>query len=167
MDEDIALLQELGATVVRCAHYQHNDYFYSLCDRAGILAWAEIPQVNIIRVDPAFEAASTEQLRDLIRQNVNHPSIFAWSLFNEVGNGGTDDPHRELQDLNIIAHGEDPTRPTIGATCIAKLPQMNKIPDLLGLEYLSRLVCGVGNVERLDRDGEISLHQPFRRILRE
>ena len=48
-DEDIALLKEIGATVVRCAHYQHSDYFYSLCDQAGILVWAEIPQVNDIR----------------------------------------------------------------------------------------------------------------------
>jgi beta-galactosidase len=132
LDEDIALLKEIGATVVRCAHYQHSDYFYSQCDRAGILVWAEIPQVNIIRDNPAFEITSTGQLRDLIRQNINHPSIFAWSLFNEVGNGPTEDPHRELQDLKIIANGEDPTRPTIGATCVSTLPQMNKIPDLLG-----------------------------------
>jgi beta-galactosidase len=132
MDEDISLLKEIGATVVRCAHYQHSDYFYSQCDRAGILVWAEIPQVNVIRNNLAFETTSTEQLRDLIRQNINHPAIFAWSLFNEVGNGGTEDPHRNLQDLKIIANGEDPTRPTIGATCVPKLPAMNKIPDLLG-----------------------------------
>ena len=48
LDEDIALIKEIGATVVRCAHYQHSDYFYSLCDKAGILVWAEIPQVNEI-----------------------------------------------------------------------------------------------------------------------
>ena len=46
LDEDLALIKEIGATVVRCAHYQHSDYFYSLCDKAGILVWAEIPQVN-------------------------------------------------------------------------------------------------------------------------
>ncbi len=132
LDEDISLLKEIGATVVRCAHYQHSDYFYSLCDRAGILVWAEIPQVNTIRDNPAFENTSAGQLRDLIRQNINHPSIFVWSLFNEVGNGSTEDPHRELQDLKIIANGEDPTRPTIAATCVSTLPQMNKIPDLLG-----------------------------------
>jgi beta-galactosidase len=132
LDEDISLIKEMGCTVVRCAHYQHSDYFYSLCDKAGILVWAEIPQVNVIRNNLAFETTSTEQLRDLIRQNINHPSIFGWSLFNEVGNGGTEDPHRELQDLKIIANGEDPTRPAIAATCVSDLPQMNKIPDLLG-----------------------------------
>ncbi|HEY5232415.1 MAG TPA: glycoside hydrolase family 2 TIM barrel-domain containing protein [Verrucomicrobiae bacterium] len=131
MDEDISLLKEIGATVVRCAHYQHSDYFYSLCDQAGILVWAEIPQVNIIRDTPEFENTSRNQLLDLIRQSINHPSIFVWSLGNEIG-AGSDDPHRELQDLANVAHGEDPTRPTIEATMTEARPQMNKIPDLLG-----------------------------------
>jgi beta-galactosidase len=130
IDEDIAQLTELGATVVRCCHYQHSDYFYSSCDRAGILVWAELPQVNLIRATPEFENTSCNQLLDLIRQNINHPSIFTWSLFNEIGGG--DDPHRELQDLNALAHAEDPTRPTIEATMTDSRPQMNKISDLLG-----------------------------------
>ena len=100
MDEDISLIKEIGATVIRCAHYQHSDYFYSLCDQAGILVWAEIPQVNEIRDTPEFEETSRNQLLDLIRQNINHPSIFVWSLFNEIGLNGSADPHRELQDLN-------------------------------------------------------------------
>ncbi len=133
LDEDVALIKELGCTVVRCAHYQHSDYFYSLCDQAGILVWAEIPQVNETHGTPEFEETSRNQLVDLIRQNVNHPSIFAWSLFNELWPAATNaDPHRELQDLKITANGEDPTRPTICATSNNGMPQMNKIPDLLG-----------------------------------
>jgi beta-galactosidase len=130
-DTDTALLKEIGATVIRCAHYQHSDYFYSLCDQAGILVWAEIPQVNIIRNTPEFENTSRNQLLDLIRQNINHPAIFVWSLFNEIGSA-SDDPHGELQDLNNLAHGEDPTRPTIAATMTEARPEMNKIPDQLG-----------------------------------
>jgi beta-galactosidase len=131
MDTDMALIKELGATVIRCAHYQHSDYFYSLCDRAGILVWAEIPQVNIVRNTPEFAATSRSQLLDLVRQNINHPAIFAWSLSNEIGSK-SDDPHRELQDLAALAHGEDPTRPTIQATMTEARPAMNQIPDLLG-----------------------------------
>ena len=115
MDEDMSLLKEIGCTVVRCAHYEHSDYFYSLCDSAGILVWAELPQVNEIGTVPQFAETSRSQLLDLIRQNINHPSIFAWSLFNELW-PGRPDPHRELQDLKIVANGEDPTRPTIAAT---------------------------------------------------
>jgi len=130
-EQDISLLQELGATVVRCAHYQHSDYFYSLCDKAGILVWAELPQVNIVRTTPEFENTSRNQLLDLIRQNVNHASIFVWSLGNEIGSR-SDDPHRELQNLAAVAHGEDSTRPTIQATMTAARPQMNRVADWLG-----------------------------------
>ncbi len=135
MEEDVKLIQELGATAVRCAHYQHSDYFYHLCDQAGILVWAEIPQVNAVRDTAAFEDTSRGQLLDLIRQNINHPSIFVWSLFNEIGGKRTDDPHMELQDLNNVAHGEDPTRPTIAAACFTNLFQMTRIPDLIGWNF--------------------------------
>ena len=87
MDEDLQLIKEMGCTVIRCAHYQHSDYFYSLCDRAGILVWAELPQVNEINPSPQFAETSRSQLLDLIRQNINHPSIFVWSLFNELWPG--------------------------------------------------------------------------------
>ncbi len=131
IDQDMGLLKELGVTALRCCHYEHSDYLYSACDRAGILVWAEIPQVDAVNSGPAFEETSRNQLLDLIRQNINHPSIFTWSLFNEL-RPGKPDPHRELQDLKITANGEDPTRPTIAATCTDGWPQMNKIPDLLG-----------------------------------
>lgn len=146
MDEDMQLVKELGCTVIRCAHYQHSDYFYSLCDTAGILVWAELPQVNEIGTAPQFAETSRNQLLDLIRQNINHPSIFVWSLFNELW-PGRPDPHRELQDLNIVAHGEDPTRPTIAATATEQLPQMNKIPDLLGWNIYPGWYPGWGTKE--------------------
>jgi beta-galactosidase len=130
-DRDLQLILELGATVVRCCHYQHSDYFYSICDQAGLLVWAEIPQVDVISTTPQFEETSRNQLLDLIRQSENHSAIFVWSLFNEI-RAGTPDPHRLLEDLKITANGEDPTRPTIAATCQRDYPEMNKIPDLLG-----------------------------------
>jgi beta-galactosidase len=147
--------------VIRCAHYQHSDYFYSLCDTAGILVWAELPQVNEINSSSQFAETSRNQLLDLIRQNINHPSIFAWSLFNELW-PGRPDPHRELQDLQIVANGEDPTRPTIAATSTEKLPQMNKIPDLLGWNIYCGWYPGWGPKEAfgglLDRGRSISRH---------
>ncbi|MFZ1072250.1 MAG: glycoside hydrolase family 2 TIM barrel-domain containing protein [Verrucomicrobiia bacterium] len=143
-DEDIQLIKEMGCTVIRCAHYQHSDYFYSLCDRAGILVWAELPQVNEINASERFEETSRNQLLDLIRQNINHPSIFVWSLFNELW-PGRPDPHRELQDLKITANGEDPTRPTIAATSNNAMPQMNKIPDWLGWNIYPGWYSGWGS----------------------
>ena len=165
MGEDLQFIKEIGATVVRCAHYQHSDYFYSLCDQAGILVWAEIPQVNEINSSQRFAETSRSQLLDLIRQNINHPSIFVWSLFNEIGLRNTPDPERELQDLNNLAHSEDPTRPTIGATCTDKFPQMNKIPDLLGWNLYPGWYAGGGSLTNfgalLDKHRYDSQHGGF------
>jgi beta-galactosidase len=164
MDEDIRLIAEMGCTVIRCAHYQHSDYFYSLCDRAGILVWAELPQVNEINASAQFAETSRNQLLDLIRQNINHPSIFVWSLFNELW-PNKPDPHRLLQDLKIVANGEDPTRPTIAATSNNAMPQMNKIPDLLGWNIYPGWYSGWGTKDdfgkSLDSRRQDSRHGGF------
>jgi beta-galactosidase len=130
-ERDVQLILEMGANAVRCSHYQQSDYFYSLCDKYGLLVWAELPLVNEISPGPAFAETSRDQLLDLVRQNFNHPAIFAWSLYNEI-QPTTSDPHRLLQDLKILANGEDPSRPTIAASDHLKWPEMPKIPDLIG-----------------------------------
>ncbi|MBC8096770.1 MAG: glycoside hydrolase family 2 protein, partial [Akkermansiaceae bacterium] len=65
---DVAIIKEMGATVVRCSHYQQSDYFVSLCDQAGLLVWAELSQVDRVGADPRFPETSRHQLLDLIRQ---------------------------------------------------------------------------------------------------
>jgi beta-galactosidase len=120
--------------------------------------------VNEIGTTPQFAETSRNQLLDLIRQNINHPSIFVWSLFNELW-PGRPDPHRELQDLKIVANGEDPTRPAIAATATEQLPQMNKIPDLLGWNIYAGWYPSWGTKETfgtvLDRGRLMSRHGGF------
>jgi len=148
-ERDLKLIREMGANAIRCAHYQQSDYFYSLCDQAGVLVWAEIPWVNDITPGEAFAETTRGQLLDLIRQNVNHPSIFVWGLYNEL-RATTGDTHRLLQDLQVVAKGEDPTRPTVCAQDLnvweggrlvprptdpkiyLRRPELPKIPDLMG-----------------------------------
>lgn len=110
--EDMELIKEIGANGVRLAHYPHSKYFYSLCDSAGMLVWAEIPFIGHFNDTPEFVENIELQLRELIRQNYNHPSIFCWSLFNELGGK---DPAHIVKSLNDIAHEEDPTRYTVAA----------------------------------------------------
>lgn len=111
METDLGLLLELGATTVRLAHYQHDQRFYDLCDEAGIVVWAEIPQITEFLPDGRANAAS--QLTELIVQNRHHASIACWAISNEITFGGLRDEilpaHRQLNDL---AHRLDPTRPT-------------------------------------------------------
>ncbi|ANW95305.1 hypothetical protein AXE80_02940 [Wenyingzhuangia fucanilytica] len=131
LEEDIALITEMGANALRCAHYQHSDYLMDLCDKAGLLVWSEIPQVGSIKEHDDFVTNSRNQLLDMIRQQINHPSVFAWGLFNEV-HVSRNDPHRDFVDLENLASVEDPTRPTVAATSHYASPQMNRIPDILG-----------------------------------
>ncbi len=126
--QDMELIQEIGANSVRLAHYPHADEFYSLCDRAGLLAWAEIPYIGHGTRHPAFDANARQQLTELIRQNYNHCSIYCWSLFNELG--GPDRPHELVEQLNDLAHREDPTRFTVAAANQDGRPE-NNMPDIM------------------------------------
>ena len=111
-DEDMALLLEMGANTVRLAHYQHAQYFYDLCDKYGMIAWAEIPYIT--EHLPEGRANTLSQMEELVVQNYNHPSIVCWGLSNEISATGGVNPdmvenHRLLNDL---CHKLDKTRPT-------------------------------------------------------
>ena len=109
-DFDLATIMDIGATTVRFAHYQQSDYLYSRCDSLGLIIWAEIPFVNRVSGQEAENARN--QLRELIRQSFNHPSIYVWGLHNEVYH-----PHeytKELtRSLHDLAKTEDPDRYTV------------------------------------------------------
>jgi len=126
--EDMDIMLDLGVNTVRLAHYQHDQAIYDLSDRAGMVVWAEIPVVDRTSpkgtpdTPPDFTANAESQLRELIKQNFNHPSVFVWSVGNEVnlralkpGEGEHAKPL--LSDLNALAHKLDPSRPTTMADC--------------------------------------------------
>ena len=111
--EDARIIKELGANTIRLAHYQHSQDFYDACDQLGFIVWAEIPFISVFNKDPAAHDNCVSQLRELIVQNYNHPSICFWGISNEILIGGISEKlvenHRELNDL---AHELDPTRLT-------------------------------------------------------
>lgn len=134
-EEDIRLMREMGVNAARLAHYQQAEDMYRLTDREGIVVWAEIPFVGPGGyadkgfVDlPAFKENGQQQLRELIRQNFNHPSICVWGLFNELKEEG-DNPIPYIKELNELAHQEDTTRPTTAAS--NQGGDMNFITDLI------------------------------------
>lgn len=117
--EDFELIHELGCTAVRLAHYPHDEFVYSLCDRFGLVTWAEIPLVNRVFDSPAFAANCREQLTELIRQHQNHPSIMFWGVHNEVTAPWEPGPDAAplVRELAELAHHEDPTRRVVCAAC--------------------------------------------------
>lgn len=134
-EEDAALMLEMGVNAVRLAHYPQATYFYDLMDKNGIIVWAEIPFVGPGGYNdkgfvdlPAFRANGKEQLKELIRQHYNHPSICVWGVFNELTELG-DNPVEYIKELNVLAHQEDPTRPTTSAS--NQMGDLNFITDAI------------------------------------
>ena len=131
-DRDMALIREIGANTVRLAHYQHDRYFYELCDRYGITVWAEIPYIS--EHLPGGRENTLSQMRELITQNYNHPSVITWGISNEITISTRDnrdmlENHRALNDL---CHQMDPTRPTTLA-CYAMCNPFRKVVHLTDL----------------------------------
>ena len=134
--EDIDLIMEIGATTIRLAHYQHNQYVYDLCDEKGLVLWAEIPYISA-HLDNGNEN-TVQQMAELIVQNYNHPSIVVWGLSNEVTSEGPDpriDENHKV--LNNLCHSLDQTRPTTMAVvsmCPTDHPYI-QIPDVVSYNH--------------------------------
>lgn len=131
-DQDFALIYEMGANAVRLAHYPHHPHFYDLCDKYGLLVWAEIPFVENIggmgisplKTDKKVDSAVTadmlknakQQLTELIVQQIHRPSVFCWSVSNEVRREYGDTAAYMMSELNDLAHSLDSSRYTALAT---------------------------------------------------
>ena len=135
--EDMDLICEVGATTIRLAHYQHDQFFYDLCDERGMVVWAEIPYIS--QHMPTGRENTISQMTELIVQNYNHPSIVVWGLSNEITMKGEDDPdllenHRILNDL---CHKMDKTRLTTVAA-VSPCPINSEyltIPDVVSYNH--------------------------------
>ncbi len=135
--EDIELICEVGANTIRLAHYQHSQTFYDLCDEKGLVLWAEIPYIS--RHMPTGRENTLSQMKELIVQNYNHPSICAWGLSNEITMGGAGDETliENHQALNDLVHSLDKTRPTtIAAVTMCGIDEKYvQIPDLVSYNH--------------------------------
>ncbi|MBR3107253.1 MAG: glycoside hydrolase family 2 protein [Clostridia bacterium] len=127
--EDMDLICEIGANTIRLAHYQHDQYFYDLCDERGMVVWAEIPYIS--EHMPKGRENTISQMKELIIQNYNHPSIVCWGVSNEITISTKDkkdmlDNHHVLNDL---VHEMDKTRFTTLA-CYAMCGPFNKVAHI-------------------------------------
>ena len=137
-EQDIALIKEVGANTIRLAHYQHDQYFYTLCDKTGFALWAEIPFISkFIPTEEAYEN-TLSQMTELVAQNYNHPSIFFWGISNEILIGADIEPLRKnLRDLHALAKSMDPSRLTTLAQ-VSGTPmdsEHNYITDLVSYNH--------------------------------
>ncbi len=136
--EDMKLIAEVGANTIRLAHYQHSQTFYDLCDEYGMIIWAEIPFISaFIKGAPAREN-TISQMKELVIQNYNHPSIVCWGVANEITIGGEDpDLIDNINALNDLCHELDKTRLTTIAnlTLVENDSIFNKITDIISYNH--------------------------------
>ena len=135
-EEDMKLILEVGATTIRLAHYQHAQYFYDLCDKYGLVIWAEIPYISRHMDDGKENVFS--QMKELVIQNYNHASIVCWGLSNEITmNGETERCIQDHKELNDFVHELDKTRLTTIAnvTATSMDSEMCKIPDIISYNH--------------------------------
>ena len=134
--EDMEFIYEVGCTTIRLAHYQHDQYFYDLCDEYGMVIWAEIPYIS--RHMPTGRANTISQMTELVAQNYNHPSIVVWGLSNEITISGSNPDLIENHNiLNDLCHKMDNTRrTTIAAVSMCKIDDPYiQIPDVVSYNH--------------------------------
>ncbi|HEY0946740.1 MAG TPA: glycoside hydrolase family 2 TIM barrel-domain containing protein [Opitutaceae bacterium] len=139
--EDFALIEELGATAIRVAHYPQSSLWFDLADERGFVLWAEIPVVNEVPADARYADNARQQLRELIRQNYNRPSIAFWGVGNETREVGETsgraavngvESTRLVGELAALARAEDPTRLSTYASHHRPEDARNFHADVLG-----------------------------------
>lgn len=133
-DTDFRLIMEIGANALRLSHYQHPQEVYDLCDRNGLIVWAEIPMLKMSMDKELLENAD-QQLRELILQNIHHPSICFWGIQNEIAIFGEDEEmYPEVERLNQAAKRLDDGRITVCANLntVKSDSRLNRITDAVG-----------------------------------
>jgi beta-galactosidase len=132
--QDMDFIREIGANMVRLAHYQQAQEFYDLCDEYGIVVWAEIPYITCHM--PGGRKNTLTQMRELITQCIHHPSIVCWCISNEITASGqiSQDLVDNLRLLNDLCHRMDPGRPTVMAHAFMLDPEvpLTRLADLAG-----------------------------------
>lgn len=155
MELDMSLIKEIGANTIRLAHYQHNDYFYSLCDRAGLLVWAEIPFISIPTTSDPENKNAKEQLERLIKQVYNHSCVYCWGVQNEITIAVENEMiYKMVKELVPMVRELDSSRITAQANVhtVSNMSPLNELTDIVGYNLYYGWYYGEfgGLGERLD-----------------
>lgn len=169
---DIQLLDDLGVTALRLAHYPHGESIYDLADKSGIVVWTEIPLcgpggymfTGYLR---SVEDNAVQCLKELICQKGHHPSVCFWGLFNEllIDDGKTfkeyDNPVPFVKRLDSLCHQLDPTRLTCFATCVEQEHFIGAADLIAWNKYFSWQKAAVQSAEFFDKAHEAAGNVPI------
>ncbi len=147
-DANFAVLKEIGATFLRFSHYENTDYNYQLADQNGVCVWSEVPVIDYITESPAFYTNTLQQLREMIRQRYNHPSVICWSVYNEITLQAGPVTTNLINDEVQLVGQEDQTRPSAAAANTSDNDPSTVPPDLIAFNkyygWYSSPLNGIG-----------------------
>ncbi len=160
---DIELITEMGATGLRTAHYPQSPHIYELCDKAGLIVWSEVPNVNLVRGSEEFRANNRLQAQEMIYQHWNHPSICMWGIYNEIYHQPEPvqqqvNQEAELTALNKFVKETDPHRMTVAASNQPGRKKLNMIPDHIAFNTYPGWYGGGPETMKGNLDGFIRNH---------
>ena len=136
--DDVRWIKRMGADGVRTSHYPQSPAFYDLCDEQGLLVWTEVPNVNGLTFTEAARENELREAREMVMQHRNHPSIFAWGIYNELYNMKmTEPPEPRMRALKDYVNELDPSRPVTAASHQPRRTELCAIPDVLGFNLYS------------------------------
>ena len=134
-DEDLEQIRDIGANAIRSTTAPHAQYLYDRCDEMGMLAWIDMPFTRAPYLSDVFYYATNsfrdnglQQLREIILQNYNHPSIVMWGIYSLIWQRG-DNVLDYVRELNSTAKALDPSRATVA--CSNQDGDINFITDLI------------------------------------
>ena len=135
-DEDLEQIRDIGANAIRSATAPHSQYLYDCCDQMGMMVWIDTPFTRAPYLSDVFYFATDkfkqnglQQLKEVIAQNYNHPSVVMWGIYSLVWMRGANDILDYIHQLNNTAKQMDASRPTVA--CSNQDGEMNFIPDLI------------------------------------
>ena len=134
-DEDMAHINDIGANAIRSATAPHSQYLYDCCDQMGKLVWIDTPFTRAPYLSDVFYYATDkfkqnglQQLKEVIIQNYNHPSVVMWGIYSLIWLRG-DNVLDYVKELNNTAKQLDSSRPTVA--CSNQDGEINFVPDLI------------------------------------
>lgn len=117
--KDMEMIKEMGANFVRLGHYPQDPEVYKAANELGLILWDELPWCRGGVGETTWKQNTIRLLEEQIKQNYNHPSIFFWSVGNEIywlpdfpDGGNTEKINTVVTELNEKCQELDPYRLT-------------------------------------------------------
>lgn len=142
----LLLLKEMGCNAIRTAHNPFAPEFYDLCDEMGFLVmdevfdewfaswpWEDYENQGKVKhgYHKYFEDWAQRDLTDIIMRDRNHPSIFMWSVGNEIPDQCYKEGPERLKPLMETVHALDATRPVTAGCCFIHLANDSGFASML------------------------------------